>query len=523
MARTSYAEAPRVADGTAQVVLGAFYIRISKEGLRSDAEVEAQAERYREMCRRYAEGKHLSLDGVRIVVETDVSGGLALEERGLGPLVDEVEAGTLGWILSPDVDRFGRDTLYGTVAWRRITQAGGRVLFADEDIDSADDFGDPQKDFEQALVQGSAYRRKVSRRFDASVRDAIERGIHSGSVAPIGYTWPGTEIDLGNGKRKFKKSGPLEATETLAGVREAFALVGSEEPSVWSWRDIILLTGAKSTGSARNLLTNRVYLGEARSGEYVKTGAHEAATDEETFERVQRRLGAKAEEHGGKARPSARTARALAKVLRCSDCGGVLSPDSTHWRCKRTGCTSYGVGIATEVVLPYVLSQAQAAHEFLHLGFEVDAATVSVFEEAVRDAERKAKEAAAALGLKVEELPAQATPMQALKEARSALRAHESSFGWIGQSEDAVAAMIAAGDPETLNGFLRETVRVFVSRCGRHAKGEARLASSRCRVVVLQGGLAGVETGVLDDAGVPEVVLVPAETAYPLPVSGEAS
>ena len=54
--------------------------------------------------------------------------------------------------------------------------------------------------------------------------------------------------------------------------------------------NIARIVGAKTKGGALKLLKNRVYLGEAKSGDYVKPGAHPALVSKELFERVQRKL-----------------------------------------------------------------------------------------------------------------------------------------------------------------------------------------------------------------------------------------
>ena len=90
-------------------------------------------------------------------------------------------------------------------------------------------------------------------------------------------------------------------------------------------------------------MKNRVYLGEARSGDFVKEGAHDPLVTPALWKRIQRRL-----QKGSYVDPN-RERAILAGVCRCATCGGTLTQDSTRrngkvypfYRCKsQARCTA---------------------------------------------------------------------------------------------------------------------------------------------------------------------------------------
>jgi hypothetical protein len=102
-----------------------------------------------------------------------------------------------------------------------------------------------------------------------------------------------------------------------------------------SWRDMALYMRSHAVESpygATNwqpralghLVSNRAYLGEARSGEFVKAGAHEAVIDEGTWQAAQEAKGERPINGMGGA--------LLAGVLRCAGCSYVLKPDTQKAR-----------------------------------------------------------------------------------------------------------------------------------------------------------------------------------------------
>jgi hypothetical protein len=322
--------------------------------------------------------------------------------------------------------------------------------------------------------------------------------VHGGDSAPLGYKFS-ERADGTTNVRGAAKHGPLVPSEPEASrVREAFGRFGAEEN--WaSWSEVIALLGLKSIRNARAVLTNRVYTGTAYSGEFEKAGAHEPLVDEATFDRVQRRLGDQAEDYASRTR-APREALALAKVLRCKSCGNVLTPDRTkrggkeyvNWRCHRASlgvCKGGSGSIANTLLEGYVIEQAVQWHALSHpswaLGKAVDDATLPALEAALMEAQAEVLRLEREIGT---ELPATSTQKIAVEKAKAAIRDHEASQGWIARPPEAVAAMIESGDVETLNEFLRQTVRVVVRATGKHAKAIDRAPSARTKLLFLDHG-----------------------------------
>jgi hypothetical protein len=101
---------------------------------------------------------------------------------------------------------------------------------------------------------------------------------------------------------------------------------------------------------------------------------------------------------------------------------------------------------------------------------------------ALADAEAEVARLEAEIGAA---LPADSKQKLAVAQALDALDDHEAANGWLGMSPEAVEKRLASGDPETVNGFLRETVRVLVAPVGR---GRKVPVADRLRVQYLGGG-----------------------------------
>ena len=86
-----------------------IYIRVSRLGDRTEDEA---TEVYEAQCRDWANRNAVSIDEVE--EDTDVSGSVAVAERKLERLIQKVEAGESEGIVTPYLDRFGRDIISGS-------------------------------------------------------------------------------------------------------------------------------------------------------------------------------------------------------------------------------------------------------------------------------------------------------------------------------------------------------------------------------------------------------------------------
>ena len=323
------------------------YVRVSDVSGRGGESYRSPRDQ-RVVIERLAAQFGLTLD--EVVSEEDVKGSTPIEERELGRLVRKVEEGCSGGLVVWNVKRYSRNWRDGILVADRIFAAGGRLI--------AEDFqhvGIGARSLLSFILElGEEDLRQKTETWDRSTAGAVARGIHSGSVPPFGYEWPTTIIDLGEGRERVKKLGPLEPTGDACKVRAAFEARAAGA----AWSEVASILGAKSKSAAARVLSNRVYLGEASSGKHVQPGAHEPLVDEIVFSRVQRR-------QETVVRDTSKRQTLLAKVLKCGSCAGTLTWDGSMakpgYRCKQLRCERK-VTVAAEKVEPVVVELALRWH-----------------------------------------------------------------------------------------------------------------------------------------------------------------
>jgi DNA invertase Pin-like site-specific DNA recombinase len=302
-------------------------------------------------------------------------------------------------------------------------------------------------------------------RFDSARQNAVlGHGVHGGDKAPLGYSW----TTRGHDKKGNPQRGPLTPNADAARIVAAFEARAEGQ----SWSEVVRLLGVKSQGHATAIISNRVYLGEARSGDYVKEGAHPALVSEELFRRVERRLAT-----GARAQATIGHDQALlARVLRCGSClySLVLDRSVGSYRCKNIGCTSRA-SVQAQRIEPVVVGIALGWHEAQSPEYlrtrELEDAMLPGLEDALAEAEAERGEVEAqhergelkpsAYGLALQ------AAQDAVEQARRALEGAEAGQGWLSLTPERVAEKLAEADVETLRSFIREQVRVLVYPVGR--------------------------------------------------------
>ena len=273
------------------------YIRVSRVGERGGTDSYGSPKDQRAAIERWAEYK-----GVQIVAEhldEDESGG-SQERPGLEAAIARALAGETDGIVCYDISRFSRFTEGGLRDLRRLEEAGARLVFATEDLDTATVHG--KMLFTILLATHAAALDQHKARWKVTKSRAIAEGRQIGPTPP-GYA-------RANGKR----GGLVPDPTTGPVVTEAYRLAAGD-PTLQSVVAHLRAAIPTKTFTARNkataerygvgigesvtvdatwnpttvrrLLASPVYLGTAAYGSEVNENAHEALTDLATWTRAQ--------------------------------------------------------------------------------------------------------------------------------------------------------------------------------------------------------------------------------------------
>jgi site-specific DNA recombinase len=185
-----------------------IYLRVSQMNGREE---DQATEIYESQCRDWA-GRN-AIEVGKVVEDLDVSGSVAVADRALEQLIRRVEDGESDGILTPYLDRFGRDLLEGAKAYRRIALAGGRLVCVSDGTDSNRPGDKLLFNMRMAIAEEALDRTRAN--YQASVDRAASRGVYV-AMAPFGY--------------RKRDDGKLEIVEPEAKVvRELFRRRGEGE------------------------------------------------------------------------------------------------------------------------------------------------------------------------------------------------------------------------------------------------------------------------------------------------------
>lgn len=276
-----------------------------------------------------------------------------LNRPGMKKALAMLKAGEADGIVAATQDRLTRRVVDFHDLLNRATTEGWNVVA----IDTQFDLSTPAGRLMAGQMAGFAqYEYEVKRDgLNASRRNAVlTHGIHHGAIPPWGYSGWATR---GEDKAGKALRGPLVA-DPANRVREAFedAAAGISHPAFKrKYGDLEM----------SRVIPNRVYLGEAKSGEFVKEGAHSALVDEDLFRRANRRFKRAETGAGRPAKVELSPAMLAGGILRCGSCGHALTRQrcakGDHYRCQYARC-DLRVSISCASVEPYILEAAIAAH-----------------------------------------------------------------------------------------------------------------------------------------------------------------
>jgi hypothetical protein len=289
-------------------------------------------------------------------------------------------------------------------------------------------------------------------RFDDLRRTATERGVWQFRQTPTGY-------------RCDKTTRRLVLDHRAAEVRTAFHDRAAGTVTISDLARRLRMTQS----GVRQLLRNRVYLGELRVGQHVNVAAHEPLIDIETFEAAQRSTPRPARGPSGPA--------LLAGLVRCSTCGHRMTRSGT-WHVPTYRCpTRHGgercprpAAITCSIVEEHV--EAIALEELKRLA--VTASEDRGLEQAQSEVARSRREldafaaAVEAAGMEPAELVAAfRSRRDALQDAQDQLRAEQARRPYLPAAASG-ADVWDELNPQDRNALLRALLSaVVVQACGR--------------------------------------------------------
>jgi DNA invertase Pin-like site-specific DNA recombinase len=308
------------------------YVRVSDVRGREGPGFISPAEQ-REKTRAFATAM-----GHRIVDEAeelDRSGG-DMSRPVFNALLERIEAGEADGMIVAKLNRFARSNVGAWQALERIKQAGGELLSVEENIDTSTATGRFLRDF--MLIAANWERERIGEQWLSARTRAVSRGIHVSRHVPPGYRRLPKSTDPATDRRLIPDpvSGPI--------VADAFAMAARGE-SYSRIAERLTENNVPIAGNGRSvwqpyrikrLLANRVYLGEARSGDGIaNTEAHEPLVDAATWTLAQR-------QPSTEQRPSGRAVSLLAGICRCAACSHAMRSQPARgktiatYRCSTT-------------------------------------------------------------------------------------------------------------------------------------------------------------------------------------------
>ncbi len=348
--------------------------------------------------------------------------GSKTDRPGLMRAMDRARSGDIEGIVVWRLDRFGRSAVDNARLLDELRQLGAGLFTVAEGIDTS---AGPMGEFMASIFSAFA-KLELDRIRDSwsSARErAVGRGVHIASRVPTGYE----KADDGCLR-------PSRAADAVTRIFEAKATGAS-----WSELSAIMESAGVETPygskfwtnrSLSHLIANRAYLGEARSGEFVNDGAHDAIVDEETWRAAQTK----------RAVPSRGSGSLLGGLVRCAGCRFTLKADKMTtrqgervriYRCrgKRAGghCEA-PASVLGSVIEPYALERFRAEVGQMRLEGVSANEELADAEAAVKDAETELiayrdSGAAAVLGARFTDgLRARSEILDAAEERASELR-----------------------------------------------------------------------------------------------------
>lgn len=326
------------------------YIRVSRiAGREGDSFISPSEQRNRIAAWAKSRGVRIS----QVHEDLDQPGSKS-DRPGLLKAMERVRTGEIEGIVVWRLDRFGRSAVDNARLLDELRQLDAGLFTVAEGIDtSAGPMGEFMASIFSAFAKLELDRIKDS--WSSARERAVSRGVHIASRVPTGYE-KGADGVLRPGKAAPAVRRVFEAKASGASWGELSAIMesaGVETPygsKYWTDR------------SLSHLISNRAYLGEARSGEFVNEGAHEAIADEATWRAAQTK----------RATPSRGSGSLLGGIVRCAGCRFAMKADKMTtrqgkrvriYRCRgkrANGKCESPASVLGSLIEPYVVDRFRA-------------------------------------------------------------------------------------------------------------------------------------------------------------------
>lgn len=316
--------------------------------------------------------------------------GKSLERPAMKHALELLERGEADGIIAARLDRLTRRVADLGKLLEDARKQDWNLIAIDLGVDLTTSNGKMVANLLGTVAEWELDRRRES--WKEARSHAVARGVHISATIPAGYSRDEDRRLVPNEDAPavvaaFEARARGESYSQIAKSLTKERVATSHYRQGRSGREHLLKAGAKrglegetledwvqakesakpvwSAQGAMKLLTNPVYTGVARSGEFVQKDAHEALVGPGLWTRVQARTAAK----GDFVNPD-RERSLLAGLIRCASCQRVMTADSTRrgdkiypiYRCKGEGrCfskASIGQHIVEEYVLAYVAKNA---------------------------------------------------------------------------------------------------------------------------------------------------------------------
>jgi DNA invertase Pin-like site-specific DNA recombinase len=278
------------------------YIRVSRvAGREGDSYISPTMQR--EAIQRWADYRDVKI--AEWHTDEDWSGGTH-DRPGLNSAITRALNGETGGIVSWKLDRFSRHTESALRDLQRLNDAGARLAFVVEDIDTASVYG--KMVYTILLAVSEAFLEGIKLTWRTAKERSIARGAAPG---PTSYGYQRDEqgrIVIDDDAAEVVRNVYTIATNDGVTAALDYMRENCGERVTTGWRPY----------HVRRLLSNRAYLGEQRYGDLINTHGHVAIVSREVFERANAAV---------ETLPIAKKTRGnypLTGLATCASCGGYL-------------------------------------------------------------------------------------------------------------------------------------------------------------------------------------------------------